>query len=143
MSPRVATGQARDGYVFLVTVLFTGAIAMSIVGSYVLLSIVSLENSLTYQRSTEALALAQTCIERGIRTLQEDSNYAGQVIIPFDAGSCEILQIGGFGNENRTVCAEGIADNHTRRLEVVIANLLPSTQIYSWQEVASFTACSY
>ena len=133
----------RSGYIFLVSVLFVSAIAISVLGSYLLLSIASLENGVTYEQSTQALEHAQTCAERGLMSLFLDSGYAGQETIVLPSGTCDILQPGGFGNENRTLCTEGVSGAHTRRFEIVLEHLLPSIQVYSWQEVATITACSY
>ena len=135
--------QSRDGYIFLLSVLFVSAIAVSVVGSYLMLSIASMKNGMTFQSSSQSLELAHTCAERGLLKLFEDSGYAGSETLNFTEGTCEILKTGGFGNENRTVCVEGISGAHTRRFEIIISALLPSIQIYSWQEVATITACSY
>ena len=134
---------ARRGYIFLVSVLFVSAVAVSVLGSYLLLSIASMENGITFQGSTQALENAHTCAERGLMSLFLDSGYTGDESLTLTAGTCEILQPGGFGNENRTICVEGLFGAHTRRMEIVIETLLPSIQIYSWQEVATITSCTY
>ena len=133
----------RRGYIFLISVLFISAIVLSALGSYTLISIGVLQNGITFQASAQALENANTCVERGLMELFTDNGYAGDVVYTLDDGTCEILQPGGYGNVNRTLCAEGISGNHTRRTEVVISRILPSIQIYSWQEVSVFTACSY
>lgn len=132
----------RSGYIFLVTVLFIGAISISILGTYMMLSIASLQNGLAFQTSAEALGLAQACAERGLRSLQQDSNYDGNEEFVYPNGICEVLPPGGYGNENRTLCVEGVSGSYTRRFEIIIAQLLPSVSIYSWTEVPIFTSCS-
>ncbi len=137
------TGHVRGGYIFLISVLFVSAIAVSVLGSYLLLSIVSLQNGMTFQQSAQSLEYANTCAERGLMQLFLDSSYSGNETMNFSDGSCAILVVGGYGNENRTLCTEGIAGSHTRRMEILISRLLPSIQIFAWQEVATITACSY
>lgn len=133
----------RKGYVFLISVLFVSAVAVSVLGSYLLLSIAALENGVTFQASTQALENAQTCAERGLMSLFLDSGYTGTQTFTLTDGTCSILQPGGFGNDNRTLCLEGVSGAHTRRIEIVLERLLPSIQVYSWQEVATITSCSY
>lgn len=143
---RSLAGRSRRGYVFLITVLFVGIIAFSIMGTYFILSTAALQNGWSLQQAAESLAYAESCAERALLRLQNDSGYTGQEFIAFDEpieGSCEILVIGGSGNTNRTVCVEGIVGDSTRRLEILVERLLPSVQIFSWQEVALFTACAY
>jgi len=133
----------RRGYIFLISVLFISAIVLSALGSYTLISIGILQNGITFQASAQALENANTCVEHGLMELFIDNGYVGNELRTLDDGTCEILQPGGYGNANRTLCVEGISGNHTRRMEVVISRILPSIQIYSWQEVSIFTACSY
>lgn len=134
---------ARKGYIFLISVLFVSAIAVSVLGSYLLLSIASMENGITLQASMQALENAHACAERGLMNLFLDSAYAGQETVTLTDGNCYILQPGGFGNEDRTICVEGIYGTHARRMEIVIERVLPSIQVYSWQEVASISSCNY
>jgi len=118
------------------------AIAISIVGSYLILSIASLQNGLALMQASQALELATTCAERGFVELMDDSAYAGDETFEFTEGNCSILPPEGFGNENRTLCVEGVSSQHTRRLEIVLARVLPSIQIYSWREVATISSCA-
>ena len=133
----------RPGYVFLISVLFVSAIVISAIASYTLISIGSLQNGMTFRASTQALENSNTCMEIGLMNLFLDSGYTGNESLVLDDGTCEILQPGGYGNDSRTLCVEGMSGNYTRRMEVIISSLLPSIQVYSWQEVATITACSY
>ena len=133
----------RQVYIFLISVLFVSAVAVSVMGSYLMLSIAAMENGITFQSSAQALENAQTCAERGFISLFLDSGYTGAETISVNNGSCEILKPGGFGNDNRTLCTEGISGAHTRRIEIVLERLLPNIQVYSWKEVATITSCSY
>jgi hypothetical protein len=133
----------RPGYIFLISVLFVSAIVVSTIGSFTLISIGSLQNGLTFQASAQAMENANTCAEIGLMSLFLDSGYTGNESLTLNEGTCEILQPGGYGNSNRTLCVEGMSGNHTRRMEVIISSLLPSISVFSWQEVATITACSY
>ncbi len=142
-SPFAIRHSKRCGYIYLISVLFVTAIAVSVLSSYLLLSIASLQNGITFQSSAQALENAQSCAEIGLSLLLRDSNFSGNETVSLPDGDCFILQPGGYGNENRTVCTEGSFGNHTRRMEIIVERLLPSVRIYSWQEVASITSCSY
>lgn len=136
----------RQGYVFLITVLFVGIIGLSIMSTYFILSTASLQNGWALEQSAQSLAYAETCAEQALHSLTVNTNYSGEEFLAFEedlGGSCEILRVGGSGNTNRTLCVEGIAGDSTRRLEILIDRVLPSVQISSWQEVSFFTVCSY
>lgn len=131
----------RGGYVFLVTVLIVGAVATTVVSSFLLLATTSMRTTLLFEQSAQALASAQTCIERALRELRLDGGYAGNVVSSLSSSSCRILPIAGEGNEDRSVCTEGRSGSAVRRLEVMISDILPSTSISSWREVPAFTLC--
>jgi len=136
----------RRGYVFLITVLFVGVIGLSIMSTYFILSTAALQNGWSLEQSAQALANAETCAEHGLHALTENANYDGQDVLSFIedlGGTCEILRVGGSGNNNRTVCTEGVAGTSTRRLEILVDQLLPTVKVSSWQEVSIFSACSY
>ena len=132
----------RPAYIFLLSVLFIAAIAVSIVGSYLLLSIASLQNGLALENATESIELAQSCAERALHTLLTDNAYAGGETVALLGGTCTIYAVGGYGNTDRVLCVEGVSGSNIRRLEISILQILPSIQISSWREVATITACS-
>lgn len=133
----------RNGYIFLLTVLVTGAISMAIVISLLLLSIAAERTGLSLQQSSQSFALAQLCAEHALLSLHEDLGYTGDEQLERSYGTCDILVIGGSGNSNRTICTEGISGNTVRRFEILVRKVIPSVEIYSWQEVELFTACAF
>lgn len=137
------SSQQHRGYVFLLSVLVVGTISLAITTSVLLLSTSAARTGLSLKHSSEALALAQACAEHALLRLRNDSGYGGNEIHALGNGTCEILKVGGTGNENRTICTEGVRGDTARRMEILIARLLPSVAISSWQEVTAFTSCSY
>ena len=130
----------RPAYVFLITVLVIGAIASVSATSLVLLGISRQQSSLTMLRSAQAMEFARTCAERALRSLRADLTYDGGQTVTFSEGSCTIRHLGGpAGNEERAICTQGQSDNVTRRLEISLTRVFPTTKITSWKEVASFT----
>jgi hypothetical protein len=140
--PQILTSQIRPGYVFLLSVLFIGAMAMTTATTLVILGIAAQKNGLAFTQSTQALHNAQTCIERTLRFLRADTGYTGNATFTLPQGSCTILTVAGTGNVNRILCARGEYGNSTRRIEVFVATLLPSSSIASWQEPSTFTLCT-
>jgi hypothetical protein len=116
---------------------------MTIIASLLLFSNNATRSSRTLEESTKSLALAQTCAEKGLLALFEEGGYGGGELITFDDGTCEILLTGGVGNEERTLCVEGISGDSYKRFEILIRRIRPSIQIYSWQEVVLFSSCDY
>ncbi len=131
----------RHGFILLITILIIGAIASAILSSLLLLGISSTQVSFSVQQSGEALAAAQGCAEYALLQLRQSPSYAGNEFKVLGTTQCEILAIGGIGNNNRSVCVEGTAGDTIRRLEIAISQILPQTQVYSWQEVSVFSLC--
>ncbi len=131
----------RPGYVFLVSVLVIGAIAATTAVSLVVLGLAAGQTGLTVAQSAQALANANTCIERTLRSLRLDLAYAGDETFTLDRGTCTVHAIGGAGNEHRTICAEGQMRQAVRRIEIDLVHLFPAVTADSWREVEAFTLC--
>lgn len=133
----------RRGYIFLLSVIMIGAIATATLSSLLMIGVGSMQIGFTVRQSEQARSLAQTCAERALRALWEDTSYAGIEALTFSEGQCDILRVGGSGNENRSVCAEGRVGSTVRRYEILLEQVLPSIQVSAWREVDQFSACSY
>lgn len=134
--------RGHGGYIFLLSVLFVGAIAATAAATIVLLGIGAGKSGDALSKSEQALQNAQTCVERALLSLRSDANYAGNETLTITRGTCTLMSIGGSGNQNRIICARGAYRSTTRRVEVRVATLLPRGTIDSWQEVSSFILCS-
>jgi len=131
----------RPGYIFLVTALMAGTIATATTISLLLLGLAAVRSSYAFQTSVQALAYAQACVERGLLELRDNDAYDGEANIAFSLGSCSILTDGGSGNAYRSLCTEGTSGQSTRRLQIHIRYILPTTRVQSYQEVTAFTLC--
>ncbi len=125
----------------LISILVIGAICIGILTSLLMLGINASQVSISVQESNQALALSQGCAEYALLKLRTTPTYEGEETLSFGSGTCDILAVGGVGNNNRLLCAEGIAGDAVRRIEIVVNQILPKTTIYSWQEVALFSLC--
>lgn len=133
---------ARDGYIFLVTVLMIGAIASTTLLSLLLLGWAAEQNGALVERSHRAFEYMNICAERTIRSLRLDPTYAGDETFTFERGSCTVHPIGGGGNLDRVLCIESESAPVIRRMEIQINRLFPRVMIRSWQEVNTFTYCT-
>ncbi|KKU20065.1 MAG: hypothetical protein UX30_C0004G0013 [Candidatus Saccharibacteria bacterium GW2011_GWA2_46_10] len=133
--------RSRKGYTFLLSTLFVGAVALAVTGTMLMLGWMALRNGVIIEDSGKAYELAMTCAERGLVELFNDENYYGDENISLGEDSCSILAIGGSGNENRTLCAEGKSGSSVRRMEIIIERILPAIKTSSWQEVDVFSSC--
>lgn len=132
---------ARPGYIFLVSVLAIGAIAVSTAVSLVLLGLAASQSGFSVAQSAQAYENAHTCVERALRLLREDVSYGGEERFVLADGECALAPIGGSGNNERTICAEGTFRDLTRRMQVRVRSLFPSVRIAAWEETGSFTFC--
>jgi hypothetical protein len=131
----------HSGFILLISILAIGFIASAILASLLMRGINAGTVSLSIQESKQALALAQGCAEYALLSLPKSPTYSGNEILPSATGTCEILTIGGVENNNRLLCTEGRSGDAVRRLEIVVRQILPQTNIDSWREVALFSLC--
>lgn len=131
----------RGGYILLVTVLVTGAVAVAVVSALLFLGTNASRMEITMEQSARAMAYARTCMESALLSLTQDGSYAGSGTQVFTYGTCRTLPVGGSGNAERTVCAEGVSGLTTRRIEASLSRILPTTQFSAMREVSDFTLC--
>lgn len=139
--PRSTFHSSHSGYILLITILMIGAVASAILSSLLLLGISANQVSLSVLESNTSLSLAQACAEYGLLKLRQSPSYAGNEFVMVGTSPCEILSVGGIGNNNRVLCTEGKIGDSVRRLQIVVNQVLPTTKIYSWQEVSVFSLC--
>jgi len=132
---------SRPGYIFLIGVLTLGAIGMATVSTLLLLGWAAEQNGNAVYQSHQAFENAQTCIERALRSLRADPAYAGDETFVLSRGTCQLLSIGGAWNDRRTICALGEYGNISRRSEVSLHRLMPTSTIDIWRETTSFSLC--
>ncbi len=139
LSPH-ASGR-RSGYILLISILIIGAICSAILASLLMLGINAGQVSQSVQESNQALGLAAGCAEYALLQLRASPAYAGDEELTYSNGVCDVLAVGGVGNNNRLLCVEGDSGDAVRRIEIVVNQVLPQTKVYSWQEVPVFSLC--
>jgi hypothetical protein len=134
--------RSRPGYIFLMSVLFTGIIGMAAVLSMLLLSWASEQSGLTFAQTNQALTLANTCLEYAFQEIRKNPHYAGgDTLVLQNRGTCDILAIQRQG-DNRIFCTKGTYGQAIRRLEARISQLFPTPIVRSYKEVKDSGACN-
>jgi cysteine-rich repeat protein len=133
----------RPGYIFLISVLFIGSIAVATVVSLLLLGWAAEQNGQTFAYSTQALEMAKSCLEIGVQNLRDDLNYAGDEMIQFSPTTyCTLLPIQGNGNSYRTICSEGKAGSTVKRIKMELLQVLPSPVVNGYEETTDSGDCT-
>ncbi|MBI1812968.1 hypothetical protein HYR82_04295 [Candidatus Peregrinibacteria bacterium] len=133
----------RAGYMFLMSVLFIGAIALSSLLTLMILGWAAEQGGLTYSQSQQALNYARSCAEYALQSLRADSTYAGSGALSFTGGACKIFGIDGAGSENRTICTEGDVATLVKLMRISATKLFPSTYITSFTELYTGSGCTF
>ncbi len=128
----------QKGYIALISVLIVTALVILIASSANLASISESNMGLKEQQTWEVYYLATACAEEALMSLKKDLDYSGNETLTFADGECTILDIGGTGNQNRTIKTSGSAFGLIRKIKIEINRIRPEIEIESWQEVADF-----
>lgn len=132
------TPVANEGYILLISVLITGAIAASIAVALLTSGTGFLQSTGAAERSIQARGIADACVEEAIYQLQKDNAYVGPTTLTFTAGTCTVETVLGTGDTDRTIQVRSTVLDVVRKMSVVVATVVPPAQISSWQDVADF-----
>ena len=84
----------QDGYVLLLSVIFLGAIAVTIAGSLLFLGLARGQTDFTVLQGAQARVLSEACAETALTNLQENSSYAGGETVTLNNGNtCNISPV--------------------------------------------------
>lgn len=128
----------QKGFIALTSILIIGALILVISVGLSLRSVSEAQISVSEQESHVALALANLCAETALMKLEGILNYNGNEMVDVDGVSCDIMNIEGSGNLNRTVKAKSTVSGYAKKVKVVVSKISPVMQITSWEEVADF-----
>jgi hypothetical protein len=93
------------------------------------------------ESSRRALALAHSCAEEAIVRVRMDPSYGGPDRVLVDgADACDIIAVRGSGASDRIVESMAIVNGYVKRVEVDLAEIVPSLSIRSWHEVVHFSS---
>ena len=115
----------------LLTVLTTGAVALTVSIHLALSGIGELDMGFAGTRSRKAFALAEGCLEEALLSLARDTSYAGGSH-RFSEGSCAIA-VQGDGAQ-RAIVARGTVDRWVRKVEAQVDISTPRVTLLDWRE---------
>lgn len=122
----------RPGVMLLLTVLITGAVALTVSIHLALRGVGELDMGFAGSQTQRAFAIAEGCLEEALLSLSQDPSYAGGDL-RLGAGSCTI-EVQGEGGE-RTVVVRAVLDRWIRKVQVHVDISTPSITFLEWREV--------
>lgn len=131
---RFHLGRSQSGYVALLAVLITGAIATAI-------ALLILVNGNDLQRggqvevwSAQARSLAVACEQEALQQMHDTTSYTGTAGLTLGAGTCSYT-VTSTGASTRTVVASATVQSVVRKIQIYATIGSSSISITSWQEV--------
>ena len=119
----------KKGYVTLLSVLIVGAVGIAVSVSLILLGIDSSRNSLVFQQSAQAKAMAGACAEEALQILSDLPSFSGNGSLTIGENTCSYtVTPGGF---DTAVTASGSVGTIVRKISIN----LNSNGVF-WQEVS-------
>ena len=135
------TLQKPQGYVALMTLIIVGAVVGTIASFLLLSGVGSTLSSRGVESMTLAKSAATSCAELGLAAIQANTSIATPSTASFTLSAtakqtCSYTITG--STPNYTVTAMGQVDasgqNYTRRVTVVLDQVLPQLNVASWQD---------
>lgn len=126
----------EKGYITLISVLVTGAIAVAISIALILSGVSASRTSLVLEQSGQAKALADACAESALLSVYASPSFTGSGSLSIGQGSCSYT-VTNTGGQNNTITATGVVGTVIRKVKILGTATTPIT-ISTWQEVADF-----
>lgn len=130
--------QNTNGFVLLMSVIFLSIIGIAIIASY---SLLGLGNNLSTSVFSDELAakyLTDSCAEKALLLIKQDSLYSGSEQIIFSQGQCEVLPVEQNSNVY-IIRVQALVGQVTRRSVInAIREEGGSLSIVSWVDTANF-----
>lgn len=128
----------ESGVITLISTLIVGAIGLVLSLTILTLSVDASRTSTILEQSQQADAYGHACAEYALNQLRLNVSYAGNEILSFTQGSCQVRPLLGSGNTNRTIQTIGISGTITKRGVVVVNTRIPTISLASWRDIGSF-----
>ncbi len=118
------------GSAAIITVVIVAAAALLMTVSATQLGMGDMEISYQSQKSGEAFAIADGCVEEALRRLRTDQSYTGATL-SLGAGSC-IISVSGSG-ASRTVTTNSTVGNFNATVQATISITANVISVTNWQ----------
>ena len=125
------------GYVALITTLVVGSIALAVTLGMISLSITLTQTSGAWHQGYLGGSLVDGCVEHALQEIRNSTNFAETANFPLGEGVCN-YSVTSQGGENRTIQAEVVVGNATRRSVIMIDAISPAINITTWELVSEF-----
>lgn len=132
LQSEISRPSERPGVMLLLTVLITGAVALTVSIHLALRGIGELDMGFGGSQAQKAFAIAEGCLEEALFTLSRDPSYTGGEL-RFSEGACAI-EVRGDGAE-RAVLVRGAIDRWVRKVEAKVDISTPSVTLLDWKEL--------
>lgn len=128
----------KKGYIALISVLVISAVALSIAISTLLLGVGSIKTAFSLEQSSQAQALADSCLEVALQKISQGMASNKSMEINEEFGSCSSFIFSENGNVY-LINARGETDGVVKKIQARVKIISPgNTNFISWQEVADF-----
>jgi len=127
--------QSKNGYIALISVIIIGAIVLVLVLAITLITLSQSQNMIGQNQAQKSYYLANACAHYALIKLQDNTSYTGNETVNIDDYGCQVEQILGSGNFNRTIKTSSNVNDHLIKIEMVVSQIKPKTIIKSWQEI--------
>lgn len=121
------------GFALLLSVLILAAVGVFISTTLLFLSVSSSQTTSSLQKSSQAKALADACVEKALQELIISNSYVGSGSATFGGGSCTYT-VSTADASNAAIVGVGVADQTTRRVRAILYR--PQLRVTSWQETS-------
>jgi hypothetical protein len=125
----------KNGYIALMTMIIIGAIILISALSITFISLSQKTIMIDQSQKISSYYLANACANYALIKLQDDAGYGGNETVNVGNYNCQVGQVLGSGNTNRTINTSSAVANHITSIQVVISQIKPKTLIASWQEI--------
>lgn len=126
-----------DAYATLTTVLLLLVVATLISITAMTVNLENLKATENLINAKQAKYIADSCAETAVNKLKDDPNYAGSENFTISEGTCEIRPVT-YDGITWTIQITGFYEDAVRKLEIELDQVVPSTSINRWEQVADF-----
>lgn len=129
----------KPAFATLFSVVILGLITITLVVTMMTMAIDSGKLNTAVRSGVLARTLAHSCGEIALNKLKLNLTYSGNESFTFETGSCRVESVTGTGNTNRLIrtsgtVSSGAGDVYTRKLEISVTTVNPTSVINYWQE---------
>ena len=125
----------QSGYIALLAVLVTGAVATAIMLSLLSGGTDSLRAVAVEQHSVQARSLAVACAQEALQQIHDNNSFSGTNTLTLGSGSCAYT-VTNTGSSTRTILSSSTVNSIVRKIQVYVNINSSSISITSWQDIS-------